>query len=287
MNKPIKKYLLISVLINVVVLSITRGFIGMDISCILAIVLYFVLTYFVFKQFGKEHFIKNLAIILVGTFIVHIPGRILDFRSQLVSLPEFICEIAGVILGYMFFSFGKVGRIMTVAVTIVFSIVLYINYNKVLDSLNYSNLFYKNINKITISSVPYLDSNHIEVNSKLLNTDKFIILNIWASTCGPCIAEFPEIDSLYALSLKSENILLYTAGILRKDDKKTPFQIVHERNYNFPVYAIPSWDYVRKQYSMDGVPVTFIVKDNNILFRGSLLNAWKMMIAKIRNENKE
>jgi hypothetical protein len=53
------------------------------------------------------------------------------------------------------------------------------------------------------------------------------------------------------------------------------------------VYAIPSWDYVRKQYSMDGVPVTFIVKDNNILFRGSLLNAWKMMIAKIRNENKE
>lgn len=287
MNKPIKKYLLISVLINVVVLSITRGFIGMDFSCILAIVLYFVLTYFVFKQFGKEHFIKNLAIILVGTFIVHIPGRILDFRSQLVSLPEFICELAGVILGYMFFSFGKVGRIMTVGVTIVFSIVLYINYDKVLDSLNYSNLFYKNINKITISSVPYLDSNHIEVNSKLLNTDKFIILNIWASTCGPCIAEFPEIDSLYALSLKSENILLYTAGILRKDDKKTPFQIVHERNYNFSVYAIPSWDYVRKQYSMDGVPVTFIVKDNNILFRGSLLNAWKMMIAKIRNENKE
>ena len=66
MNKPIKKYLLISVLINIVVLSITRGFIGMDFSCILAIVLYVVLTYFVFKQFGKEHFIKNLAIILTN-----------------------------------------------------------------------------------------------------------------------------------------------------------------------------------------------------------------------------
>ena len=285
MNKPIKKYLLISVLINVVVLSITRGFIGMDFSCILAIVLYFVLTYFVFKQFGKEHFIKNLAIILVGTFIVHVPGRILDFRSQLVSLPEFICELAGVILGYMFFSFGKVGRIMTVAVTIVFSIVLYINYDKVLDSLNYSNLCYKNINKITISSVPYLDSNHIKMNSKLFNTDKYIILNIWASTCGPCIAEFPEIDSLYALSLKSENILLYTAGILRKDDKKNPFQIVREKNYNFPVYAIPSWDHVRKEYGMDGVPVTFIVKDNNILFRGSLLDAWSMLEEHIRNGN--
>lgn len=276
-------YIVFSIAINVIVLSIVRGFLGMDTACVLAIFLYFTFTYFIFKWFEKHGFLQNLIIILLGTLIVHLPQRIINFRSQLVSLPELVCELLGLILGYLFFYLGKTGKIAVLCVTILLSIIIYCRYDKVLDLLNYSNIFYKNTKQINIDSVPYFDSNNIKVNSILFNSDKYIILNVWATTCGPCIAEFPQIDSFYTLTLNTNNIKLYTACILQKEDKKTPFEIAKTKEVNFPIFTIPNWDFVRKEYNMDGVPVTFVLKDNAILFRGNLLDAWNAVNVQIKN----
>ena len=275
-------YIVISILINVLLLSIVRGFLGMDVACVLAIFLYIVFTYFVFKQFGKREFFQNIIIVLLGTFIVHLPQRIINFKSQLVSLPELLCELLGIIFGYLFFHFKKTGKIITLCLATLFSIVVYSGYDKVLDLINYSNLFYKDIKEINIDSVPYFDANMNEVNSILFNSDKYILLNIWATTCGPCIAEFPQIDSLYNLSLNSNKIKLYTACILQKEDKKTPFEIARIKHSKFPIFNIPNWDFVRREYGMDGVPVTFVIKNKEILFRGNLLEAWAVINYQIK-----
>ncbi|GBL35333.1 hypothetical protein EMGBS15_09280 [Filimonas sp.] len=276
MNK-ITQNIIISIGINIIILNIARGYLGMNTACILAIVIYFAFTYYVFRQFGNMRFFKKIAIIILGTCIVHLPIRMLDFKSQLVSFPEFVCEIIGSILGYLFFSFGKLIKIIVLTVAVMLSIIIYSYYDKVLDSLNYSNLFYRNTQNINIDSVPYSDSNSVVVNKTLFNSNKYILINIWATTCGPCIAEFPVIDSLYRISNKSGNIQLFTACILQAQDRKTPYEIVKQKACNFPVLTIPNWEVVRKEYGMDGVPVTFVIKDRKVLFRGGLLEAWDVL----------
>ena len=78
------KYFVISALMNMVFLSIIRGFVGMDIACVLAIILYFSMTYLVFTNLYKEKLGVKLLIILIGT-LTHVPMKIIDFKSQLVS----------------------------------------------------------------------------------------------------------------------------------------------------------------------------------------------------------
>jgi thiol-disulfide isomerase/thioredoxin len=271
------KYFVISALMNMVFLSIIRGFVGMDIACVLAIILYFSMTYLVFTNLYKEKLGVKLLIILIGT-LTHVPMKIIDFKSQLVSFPEFICEILGFILGILFFYSNKIGRVISVSLMICISIFLTFKYEIIHNSLNYSNLFNKNTKQIKIDAVPYFDSNNVNINDKLFNPADLIVLNIWATSCGACIAEFPQIDSLYNLSLQSSKIKLYTACILQNGDRKSPYEIGTIKNTKFPIFTIPNWDYVIKEYGMDGVPVTFVIKNNEVLFRGTLLNAWGFAI---------
>ena len=271
-------FIVLSIVINVIFLSVVRGFVGMDIACIVAIFLYLIFTYIVFERLKSLKTIQKFTIILIGTLIVHLPQRLINFRSQLVSLPELICELIGIILGYSFFYFGKVGKVVCFNIAIILSFTIYCKNEKIFDLLNYSDFFYKNINLININSVSYSDTNNFKVNGTLFNSNKFIILNIWASSCGSCIAEFPEIDSLYKLSLKTKNIQLLTACILQNQNYKIPYKLVKNKNFSFPVFTIKNWDIVQKFYTMDGVPVTFVIKDNKVLFRGSLLDSWEEIL---------
>ncbi len=116
------KFIIISILMNILILGIIRGFIGMNIACVLSIFFYSVFTYFTFRQFKNQAFWLNLLIILLGVIIVHLPQRIIDFHSQLVSFPEFLCEIFGVLLGYLFYKFGKIIKIISVGLALTVSV---------------------------------------------------------------------------------------------------------------------------------------------------------------------
>ncbi len=268
--------IILSIFINVVLLNIARS-INMGMASVLAMSVYFVFTFYTFNQLGRENFWQNVLIIFLGVAIVHLPMRVIDFRSQLVSFPELACEIIGILLGYLFFAFGKTGKSVTLLLTIILSISVYLNYDKIHNSLNYSNLFYKNTQSINIEAVPYSDSNRIVLNETILSSDEYIVLNIWATTCGSCIAEFPVIDSLNKISSRTSNIQLFTACILQAQDRKKPHEIVKQKGCDFPVLTIPNWEVVKKEYGMDRVPVTFVIKDRKVLFRGRLLEAWDIL----------
>ncbi|GAC1625437.1 MAG: hypothetical protein NVS9B13_20830 [Candidatus Acidiferrum sp.] len=84
---------------------------------------------------------------------------------------------------------------------------------------------------------------------------KVILLNFWATWCGPCRAEIPD---LIALQTKYKDRLQIIGLVVDSDDKAELRQIVREEGINYPV-AVSS-DEVRFQYGgIAALPTSFVL----------------------------
>lgn len=102
------------------------------------------------------------------------------------------------------------------------------------------------------------------VSEKIFKDYKVTMINIWATTCGPCIQEMPELQSLYAdYKDKDFNLIgLVVDGEQNKSDLKT---ILEKKGVKFTnLMANDSVSSYLKNIA--GTPTTiFVDKDGNII----------------------
>ncbi|MDB5262341.1 MAG: alkyl hydroperoxide reductase [Adhaeribacter sp.] len=92
---------------------------------------------------------------------------------------------------------------------------------------------------------------------------KVIFMNFWATWCPPCIAEMPNIQSLYE-KVKSENIAFVMVSL--DDDPAKAQKFINRKKFTFPVYtpngALPP------VYAGQVIPTTFVISpDGRIVAR--------------------
>ncbi|RMG41789.1 MAG: TlpA family protein disulfide reductase [Candidatus Dadabacteria bacterium] len=84
---------------------------------------------------------------------------------------------------------------------------------------------------------------------------KVVLLNFWASWCGPCISELPALERAYA-RLKSEGFVVVAVGI---DDHVSSLKDFKERyGLTFPVLFDANGQ-ASFRYGVRGVPETFFI----------------------------
>lgn len=87
--------------------------------------------------------------------------------------------------------------------------------------------------------------------------DKVVFFNIWATWCGPCRAEMPTIQELYAQN-KNPNIVFVLLSVDQGPNaNKKVKDYLAKYQYNLPVYihnTVPSG-----QLAVPGVPTTYII----------------------------
>jgi len=82
-----------------------------------------------------------------------------------------------------------------------------------------------------------------------------VMINFWATWCGPCRQEMPLLDELYQrYSRVGFNLL----GVNIDDDSRRAMQMIEELGVNFPVLFDAS-KRVSEMYDVDAMPVTVIV----------------------------
>ncbi|MDH3620347.1 MAG: TlpA family protein disulfide reductase [Gammaproteobacteria bacterium] len=82
-----------------------------------------------------------------------------------------------------------------------------------------------------------------------------VMINFWATWCGPCRQEMPLLDELHARYQRAGFSLL---GVNIDDDSSRAMDMIEELGVNFPV-LFDARKEVSKLYDVEAMPVTVIV----------------------------
>jgi peroxiredoxin len=82
-----------------------------------------------------------------------------------------------------------------------------------------------------------------------------VLVNFWATWCGPCRAEMPHLNELYGKYRKSGFVLL---GVNIDDDPATALATAQKLNVSFPV-LLDTDKKVSKLYDLSTMPSTVVI----------------------------
>ena len=85
-----------------------------------------------------------------------------------------------------------------------------------------------------------------------------VLINFWASWCGPCRQEFPLLDDLHQ---KYQPMGFTVFGVNVEQDRKLADKVLREIPVNFPI-LFDDTNEVSKAYDVDAMPSTVLVDRN-------------------------
>ena len=149
-------------------------------------------------------------------------------------------------------------KLLPIFITFIFVIVFVIFY-KGLKETNIYTPETKTNYEVPSLLVELFDTNEIVNTLEIFNSDKFYLLNIWASWCVPCKQEHPILMELK----KNDNLNLI--GINYKDTKKNGNNFLKEFGNPYDKIIFDNKGTNSIELGAYGVPETFLISKNRII----------------------
>ena len=89
---------------------------------------------------------------------------------------------------------------------------------------------------------------------------KVVLLNFWATWCGPCVREMPAFEKLYAEY--GEDVAILAVNCMESVDIVKAFQ--EENEYTFPIACDEEGDIIMK-YPSQGIPYTLVIDGEGVI----------------------
>lgn len=94
------------------------------------------------------------------------------------------------------------------------------------------------------------------------NLGKVIVVNIWATWCGPCVREMPAFEKLYQEYGADGDVVIVAVNAC--ESKSTVDTFVNKNGYTFPI-AYDEEGNINNQYPTDGIPYTVIIGKDGLI----------------------
>ena len=90
-----------------------------------------------------------------------------------------------------------------------------------------------------------------------------VMINFWATWCGPCRQEMPLLDELYT---RYERLGFNLLGVNIDDDSRLAMHMIEELGVSFPV-LFDARNEVSRLYEVEAMPVTVLVdREGNVRY---------------------
>lgn len=253
------------------------GAVNIKIRSLIGFTAYFLFTKYILCRLGKEiSAFQIFSSIVVGLFIIQLPIRVLTFTSSLISFPDFILHLLGIIFGLLFARVKSPLGWGTAALG--FSIALFMffdGYDRWIHKLNFGT-FTGRVSYALPAKFEAFDQNKSVVNDEDF-ANKVVLLDFWNTSCGVCFQKFPQLQKFYEKHRSRSAIRILAVDIPLDDDKEgEAFKAIKDEGYSFPV-VITKDAQLAEQYGIKGYPTTFVIdQQGKIVFKGSIEYAVKV-----------
>jgi thiol-disulfide isomerase/thioredoxin len=91
---------------------------------------------------------------------------------------------------------------------------------------------------------------------------QFVLLNFWATWCGPCRAEMPEFESIYQLN-RHRGFQVFAVDFEESEDQVEDF--VNELGLNFTIGLDENGEVGGDLYRVNSFPTSYVVDSNGVI----------------------
>lgn len=91
---------------------------------------------------------------------------------------------------------------------------------------------------------------------------KMVLLNFWATWCGPCVGEMPALERLQEEYPERLTVVAVNCG----ETKAVVDAFIEENGYTFSI-AYDETDEISRQYPADGIPYTLIINEEGVILQ--------------------
>lgn len=253
-------------------LTIVRVDIGFTYSLLIGFTIFSFIAYTIMRLIKK---LKPFLIILslfLGISAMYLPPRLIDFEGTLVSLPDYIFHVVGLISAWLFYLARSWKKWIIAGAGFALTLFMFFQgYSMWIHKLNFETYS----GNYTAPFPPFVAE---EKNGNWISRDslsrKLVLIDFWHTQCAACFRKFPLLDKVYLKHRLDPRVKFYALNLPLQTDQPThAFDMIDKRGYSFPVAKLQTKSII-DSLSISFFPTTILVNENGqVIFKGSIENA--------------
>lgn len=228
-------------------------------------VAFFFLTYWALRKYAPKAGAWRVLLLVFIPWILDIVVRFFT-SDNLFSLPITIMPIFAIVTATLFYHYRKIWLLVACCFLWLFGVTE--GHNQWMEWVKFHDA---QVPGACLASYEVCDSIHSFKLSEL--PKEYIVLDVWSSTCGVCIHEMPEVQTLHDMYKDNERVEISTMMVFvrQRETVEQGYGILEKRGCNMPVYGIDRKSQLLKDCRIEGFPRVIILdKNRNVIFNGSL-----------------